>query len=291
MLNTDGNVTFVDAAFVPIKNEVKVEGRITKTTLAWEIFKDVIDELEKKENTFETLVVDLVEDLYEHCRLYMYQQMGITHESDDSFRAWDKVRTEFLSTLKRLMNLDYENVILISHEDTSKDITRKGGDKITAIKPNIQEKTANKVAGMVHIVARVVADGEVRTLSFKQNEVIFGGGRLTAVKNEIPLDYDEFLKIFDEASQNAASALANKRGTPKKEPKSRRVSTGEKETANGEQKDPDAPSDDAGQAQSENEGKTPSDDEPPFDANIEPSKDTKKAENPPAVRTRKRRGE
>ncbi len=28
---------------------------------------------------------------------------------------------------------------------------------------------------MVDIVARVVADGDVRTLSFKTNEVIFGG--------------------------------------------------------------------------------------------------------------------
>jgi hypothetical protein len=133
--------------------------------------------------------------------------MGITHESDDSFRAWDKVRTEFLSTLKKLMNLDYENIILISHEDTSKDITKKGGDKITAIKPNLQEKTANKVAGMVDIVARVVADGEIRTLSFKTNEVIFGGGRLTASTNEIPLDYAAFLEVYEEANKNAVAKM------------------------------------------------------------------------------------
>lgn len=155
MLNTDGNIKFVDAPYIRIKDEVRVEGRQTKRTFAWDVFKDTISELEKKENTFRTIVVDLLEDLYEHCRLYMYQQMGITHESDDSFRAWDKVRGEFLNTLKRLMNLDYENIILISHEDTSKDITRKGGDKITAIKPNLQEKVANKVAGMVDVVARI----------------------------------------------------------------------------------------------------------------------------------------
>ena len=51
----------------------------------------------------------------------MYQQMGITHESDDSFRAWDKVRGEYLNTMKRLMVLDYENIVLISHEDMSKE--------------------------------------------------------------------------------------------------------------------------------------------------------------------------
>lgn len=208
MLNTDGNIKFVDAPYIRIKDEVRVEGRQTKRTLAWDVFKDTISELEKKENTFRTIVVDLLEDLYEHCRLYMYQQMGITHESDDSFRAWDKVRGEFLNTLKRLMNLDYENIILISHEDTSKDITRKGGDKITAIKPNLQEKVANKVAGMVDVVARIVADGETRTFSFKSNEVIFGGGRLRVNAKDIPLDVKALFAVYDEANKNAASGTA-----------------------------------------------------------------------------------
>ena len=203
MLNTDGNIKFVDAPFIHIKDEVKVEGRQTKRTLAWEVFKDIISELEKKDNDFKTIVVDLLEDLYEHCRLYMYQQMGISHESDDSFRAWDKVRGEFLNTLKRLMNLNYENIILISHEDTSKDITRKGGDKITSIKPNLQEK----VAGMVDVVARIVADGDVRTFNFKSNEVIFGGGRLKVNAKDIPLDVTALFAVYDEANKNAASGV------------------------------------------------------------------------------------
>lgn len=220
MLNTDGNIKFVDAPFIAIKDQVTVEGRMTKRKLAWETFKEVIGELEKKDNQFKTIIVDLLEDTYESCRLYMYDQMGISHESDDSFRAWDKVRTEFLSTLKKLMNLDYENIILISHEDTSKDITKKGGDKITAIKPNLQEKTSNKVAGLVDIVARVVADGEVRVLSFKTNEVIFGGGRLTASTNEIPLDYDAFLEVYVEANRNAVAKLKGEvpKATSKDEP-------------------------------------------------------------------------
>ena len=203
MLNTDGNIKFVDAPYIRIKDEIVVEGRMTKKTLAWQIFKDVIAELEKKENAFKTIIVDLVEDLYEYCRLFMYDQMGIKHESDDSFKAWDMVRGEFLNTLKRLMALDYENIILISHEDTSKDITKKGGDKITAIKPNMQDKVALKVAGMVDIVARIVADGDVRTFNFKSNEVIFGGGRLKTDAKDIPLDVDALFKVYDEANRNA----------------------------------------------------------------------------------------
>ena len=204
MLNTDGNIKFVDAPYIHIKDEVRVEGRQTKRTLAWDVFKDAVSELEKKDNSFKTIVVDLLEDLYEHCRLYMYQQMGISHESDDSFRAWDKVRGEFLNTLKKLMNLDYENIILISHEDTTKDITKKGGDKITAIKPNLQDKVAVKVAGMVDVVARIVADGDVRSFCFKSNEVIFGGGRLKVNAKDIPLDVNALFAVYDEANKAAA---------------------------------------------------------------------------------------
>ena len=197
-LNTDGNVKYVTMPRLAIKDEVVVEGRITKRKFAWEIFKEAISDLEKGSD-FETIVVDLLEDTYEHCRLYMYNELGITHESDDSFRAWDKVRTEYLSNIKRLLNLDY-NIILISHEDTSKDLTKRGGDKVTAIMPNLNEKASKKIAGMVDLVARVVVDGDKRTLNFKSDEVVFGGGRLQGVKTtEIPLSWDALCEVYDEA--------------------------------------------------------------------------------------------
>lgn len=208
MLNTDGNVRFVDAPYIAIKDEVWTEGRQTKRKFAWEIFKDAIAELEKKENDFKTIIVDLLEDTYEMCRLYMYDQLNITHESDDSFRAWDKVNTEYLSTIKRLMNLDYENIILISHEDTSKDLTKKSGDKITAVKPNLRDKASLKIAGMVDIVARVIDDDGDHIVSFKSNEVIFGGGRLNIPAIEIPSSYEEVCKVYESA--NADKKLARK---------------------------------------------------------------------------------
>ena len=293
MLNTDGNIKFVDAPFIPIRDEVKVTGRMTQRKFAWEVFKEAIAELEKKENSFKTIVVDLLEDTYEHCRLYMYDQMGITHESDDSFRAWDKVRTEFLSTLKRLMNLDYENIILISHEDASKDITKRGGDKITAIKPNLQEKAANKVAGMVDMVARIIADDNKRTLSFKSDEVVFGGGRLTTSVNEIDLDYDTFLQVYEEANK---SAVANLKSEEKKEEKPKTASRRKSKVTDEEVEDKmneitmenGTPTtiEDAMAMPTEKEVKEQLEQE-----KAEESTEEKKEEAPKATRTRKRRGE
>lgn len=60
MLNTDGNIKFVDAPYISIRDTVTVEGRLTKRQLAWEVFADAVAELEKKQNDFKTIVVDLL---------------------------------------------------------------------------------------------------------------------------------------------------------------------------------------------------------------------------------------
>ena len=206
-LNTDGNVKYVTMPRLAIKDEVELNGRIVNRTYAWQVFKNAIDDLEKGSD-FETIVVDLLEDTYQHCRLYMYEKLGIEHESDNSFKAWDVIDTEFQKTLKRLLNLDY-NIILISHEDTSKDVTKKSGDKITAIRPNIKEKLASKIAGMVDITARVVVEDDgTRYLSFKQDEIVFGGGRLKGIKvNKCELTWDALMEVYDQANETMAHTL------------------------------------------------------------------------------------
>lgn len=204
MLNTDGNIRFVDAPYISIANEVTTTGRVTNTKLAWDIFKDTIGELEKKNNDFQTIIVDLLEDTYEACRIYMYDKLNIEHEADNSFKAWDMVRTEFLSTMKRVVHLDYENIIFLSHEDISKDVTKKTGDKITAIKPNLQDKAALKIAGMVDIVGRVVADDDERRIIFKSKDYVFGGGRLPKLPvSEIDLNLDQLFDVYEQANKNA----------------------------------------------------------------------------------------
>lgn len=222
-LNTDGNITNVTMPYVAVKDIVTVEGRVTKRKYAWEVFKEVIEELEKGQNNFKTIIVDLVEDTREMCRLYKYNELGIEHESDSGYgKGWDIIKTEYLSTMRRFFNLDYDNLVIVSHEDISKDITRKNGQNITKIAPNIQESIANKLAGMVDIVARVVVedDGE-RTLNFKSNEVIFGGGRLQNIQETtIPLDWDKLMEVFGKPSEEIPSE-EEKPSEDKEEPKRR----------------------------------------------------------------------
>jgi hypothetical protein len=200
MVNTDGNIDNLTSPVVRITDEVTYEGRLRKEKLAWEVFLAVIDELEKKDNTFKRVAIDLVEDLYEHCRLYIYKKLGIDHEQDAGFgKGWDMVRTEFLSAMKRLKNLGYQ-VIFISKELTS-EITLKNGNKITTIKPNINDKVANVLAGIVDLTVRAFMDGDERYLQLEKKENVFGGGRFNFKVPVVKLDKDEFIKALRGAQE------------------------------------------------------------------------------------------
>lgn len=197
LINSDGNTKYVDSPRIHICDRVEMNGRIEKRTLAWAVFKEVIGELETGEGKdYKTIVVDLLDDMYEFCRLYMYDKMKITHESDDNYKAWDKVQQEFLSVIKRLVALPF-NIVLISQEDTSRDITRRAGEKITAVAPAIREKVARKVSGMVDIVLRVVNDEGHRVLQNKPSDIVFGGGRLAIKAGDYPCTMESINEMYN----------------------------------------------------------------------------------------------
>jgi CRISPR/Cas system-associated exonuclease Cas4 (RecB family) len=194
-LNTDGNVKHYTMPRLSIRDSVISTGRSETKKFGWDTFVQAINELEGG-SEFKTIVVDIVDDVYDMCRTCCCDSRGWEHESDDSFKAYDIVRNEFLRTMKRLLNLPY-NVILISHEDKSKDITKRGGDKVTQVKPNIPEKVAIKLAGMVDIVIRTEKDHDNYIISTKTNNVIFGGGRLGITKAlELKNSWDSIDELY-----------------------------------------------------------------------------------------------
>lgn len=204
-INTDGNTKYVTMQRILLRDEITKTGRLIHRKFAWEVFKNIIDQLEQG-SEFKTIIVDLVEDTREMCRLYMYDKLEIQHESEAGYgKGWDIIKTEYLSTMRRLLSLDY-NIFLVSHEDISKDLSKKNGDKITRIAPNIPEAIALKLAGMVDFVARVVVnDDGSRILSFNANDVVFGGGRLKALwGKEVPLKWENLNKAYEDAREECS---------------------------------------------------------------------------------------
>lgn len=199
-INTDGNTDNTTSPVIRIADQVTIDGRMTKRKMAWDVFLDVVTELEKKQNNFKRIAIDLVEDLYEHCRLYIYNKLGIEHEQDAGYgKGWDMVRTEFLTTIKRLKNIGYQ-IIYISKEITQ-EITLKSGSKITTFRPNINEKVANVLAGTVDLTIRAYMDGEQRFMQSEKKETVFGGGRFSFKVDKIPLNKEAFLGALKDAQE------------------------------------------------------------------------------------------
>lgn len=196
ILNTDGNIQYVDSPYIAIRDQVKMNGRIKETKFAWTVFKEAVDEIIAGKHTFKTIVIDLIEDVYEACRVYMYDKLGIEHESDAGYgKGYDMIKTEFLTAMKRIINSDY-NIILLSH-DKIEEVKLRNGTSITSFTVNLQEKIAKKLAGMVDITARVVLDdNNNRFMDFTYNDYVFGGNRIGLQQTKIPLKVEEFKKVF-----------------------------------------------------------------------------------------------
>lgn len=177
IFNTDGNTDELSSPSILIANEVTVNGRITTTKLAWEVFKDWVDELEKKQNSYKYIGIDLLEDFRELCRVYIYKKMNITHESDAGYgKAYDMVTTEFNTVLKRIKAAGYH--LIICSKEVEGTVTLSAGGGYTTFKPNIQDKVANIIAGMVDVSARAFVDRNgKRWLQLAKQEHTFGGGR------------------------------------------------------------------------------------------------------------------
>ncbi|WP_434302691.1 AAA family ATPase [Clostridium botulinum] len=229
-LNTDGNTDNTTSPVIRIMDKVWWEGRIQKKKFAWEFFIETVEELEKKDNDFKRICIDLVEDLYEHCRLYTYDKLGVEHEQDAGFgKGWDMVRTEYLSAIKRLKNLGYQ-IIYISKE-VVKEINLKNGAKLTAINPNINDKVANVLAGTVDLTVRAFVKDEDRFLQLEKKENVFGGGRFNFKVKKIPLDMKEFIKALEEAQEGVKTySKMVENEEPKKEEKPTRRRAKKEET-------------------------------------------------------------
>lgn len=221
-LNTDGNTDNTTAPVIRIKDEVTKSGRVTNRKLAWDVFLDAITDLETEDNDFETVALDLVEDLRDHCRVYVFEKNGWEHESDGGYgKGWDKVKLEFNNAIKRLKALGYQ-VVYISKEIVT-EITLKGGGKRTTYKPNIDDKTANFLTGTVDLTLRAfVNSDDERFLQLAKKQNVFGGGRFNWQVDTIPLEYEAFIEELTAAQEGKET---------KKKEKTKRTGKTKKEDA------------------------------------------------------------
>lgn len=226
-INTDGNTDNTTSPVVSVRDHVTRKGRIEETQYGWEDFKNTVTDLGVEENSFQAVAIDLVEDLYELCRTYVFNKNNIEHESDSGFgKGWDLVKKEFVDTMKRLKALKYQ-LIFISKENR-KEIKERGGASYTTFSPNLQEKQSNILSGIVDLTIHAEKDGEKRYINLITDEHTFGGGRFDFKVSTCELNR----KSFEQALKDAQKDRVAKNDEAPVEPKEQKVEQEPEEVLN-----------------------------------------------------------
>lgn len=145
IINTDGNLPYYTAPGLIVnqweasKNEPEAKNRS---------FVDVVDELVKNNGYgYKTIVVDLIENVYELARQAKLAEFGLNHESDAGGygKGYQIVRDPFYVVMKKLYSLPL-NIILLSHEN-EKVIKDRIGREYTYFMPNLTDTVVKKLSG------------------------------------------------------------------------------------------------------------------------------------------------
>ena len=163
----------------------------------------------KDYSEYETIVVDLTEDLFKWCEREYCTRNKIEHLSDLGYgKGYDATRNEFFIEICKLISLD-KNIIFLMHglSITVKD--RRGVEHTKYIPSNrLPDKVIDMIEGRVRYFLRCyikdveTEDGKVEKKRFlslvpKPNEFgIIRGVNENEIPQDIPLDFNDFAKVI-----------------------------------------------------------------------------------------------
>lgn len=171
---------------------------------------DFVDYINKNDfDGYDTIVVDLLEDLFKWNEYEFVQKNRLDHVSDAGYgKGYDITRNDFFIELTKLLNKD-KHVVLLMHEVVITTKDRRGIEK-HSYKPSnrLPDKVLDMVEGRLRFVLRayfqdVDIDGRLaqkRMLSLipKSNEYgIIRGVNTDALPEDIPLSVAELFNVLN----------------------------------------------------------------------------------------------
>lgn len=186
VINTDGNAKLFTKDYKVVKNMTEFG-----ETLNWFL---------AGKHEYKTLIIDVVEHVYDYVRQYYLDKFNIDHESDGEWgKVWTIVKEGFWTVMQKLASCDY-TVIFISHEEEYT-VKNKIGKEITYWKPALNDKLHDRMCGIMQLVGRcyldeVVLNGESLKryyISFGSNVTELSGVRVPLEKLKIENNYKDFV--------------------------------------------------------------------------------------------------
>ena len=163
----------------------------------------------KDYSEYETIVIDLTEDLFKWCEREYCVRNKIEHLSDLGYgKGYDATRNEFFIEMCKLISLD-KNIIFLMH-GLSITVKDRRGVEHTKYVPSsrLPDKVIDMIEGRVRYFLRCYVkdveteDGKVEKKRFlslvpKPNEFgIIRGVNENEIPQDIPLDFNEFAKVI-----------------------------------------------------------------------------------------------
>ena len=217
-ITTDGNYEFLEDFGAKPEDHIQVN--------SWAEAKKAFA---KDYSNYDTIVIDLTEDLFKWCEYEYCRTNGYDHVSDPGFaKGYDITRNDFFINICKILNQE-KNVILIMHGITYSVKDRRGIDH-TKYGPTarIPDKVMDMIEGRVRYFLRAYMKAEEdvngklikkRYLSLvpKENEYgILRGIDENTVPSDIPLDFDIFAKTIGfETTPKAKDKVVKKEETKK----------------------------------------------------------------------------
>jgi hypothetical protein len=128
-----------DAIFIPTEpGHNSLEIFRTPQVESWKHFLEIAKELSTKKHEFKTIIIDLFDELYQHCANYFCEKKGVEHEGDIGFgKGISMIRMEVKRVISKLANLP-TGLILVSHSSELQTETRTGAIK-TRLRPSFSK--------------------------------------------------------------------------------------------------------------------------------------------------------
>lgn len=197
-ITTDGNYEFLEDFGAKPEDHIQVN--------SWNEAKKAFT---KDFSNYDTIVVDLTEDLFKWCEYEYCRLNGYEHVSDPGFaKGYDITRNDFFINICKILNLE-KNVILIMHGVTFSVKDRRGIEHTKHGPTNrIPDKVMDMIEGRVRYFLRAYMKAEEdengklikkRYLSIipKENEYgILRGIDENKIPSDIPLEFDTFAKVI-----------------------------------------------------------------------------------------------
>ena len=197
-ITTDPNYEYLEEFGAKPEDHIQVH--------SWAEAKKVF---QKDYSNYETIVVDLTEDLFKWCEYEFCRINGLDDISDMGYgKGYRTTRNDFFIQISKLLSLENKNVILIMHSTTSVVKDRRGVEHMKynptdRIPGNIMEMIEGRVRFFIRAYLNVEdVSGKLvkkRFLSIVPKENEYGIARgidENSIPSDIPLDFDTFADVI-----------------------------------------------------------------------------------------------